>query len=542
MRKWQILEFDGHPYYAFVPEDESPIKEEAIPELNDWDELHIQPDSTLDEDDDYELTDYHDEEMSQELKCPTRFNGVEIQSKKSDDAVGELYHVELESGSIRLGKLNMVSRQLSTGSDEESRDFLGFNAAGDENETVGQVHHEPKEPDSNASGDESFAGKKILKCKLCSETFDSRIAFRKHVAWTHKRKVCILEDGVYICSVCDYRSTKKQAFAAHLQRKHETRSRKRPKQHQKPQSASDGQSGEFPCEVCSFVCRSKHSLQAHFVRKHTDRYEHECSFCPKKFKVKGDLTNHVRFHHKEKPVKCNVCGKTCLNSGSLYVHQKWAHFKPEFECPVCHRRMVTQENLEQHMLAQHEKREKIVCAECGKTFTKKDSFKRHMMVHSGARPFACFMCNKAFARKSQLRQHILIHTGKRPFVCDICGKSFTQKPGLICHRKTHPGPHPPLPVMRIEDIVREFTESVLKERAAAAADGSEERAMHEKQVVEMIELLEADDDEDGEEEEEDVEFEEVEGVVEYEIGATGHDEEAFLEDKVFAEAHEIVDD
>ncbi|KAH0566639.1 hypothetical protein KQX54_002772 [Cotesia glomerata] len=301
-----------------------------------------------------------------------------------------------------------------------------------------------------------------FRCTLCSETFPSKIAFRKHVAWTHKKKVCIQEDGAYVCAVCDYRTLKKNLFAAHLERKHETWPKK-------------GSSNvDFPCVVCGFKCRSKHSLQSHFIRKHTDTFEHQCKFCPKQFKVKGDLTNHVRFHHKEKPVNCTVCGKLCQNSGSLYVHQKWAHFKPKFECKICKRRMVTQENLEQHMLTQHEKREKIVCAECGKTFTKKDSFKRHMAVHTGSKPHNCPICNKAFARQSQLRQHVLIHTGKRPFVCDICGKAFTQKPGLICHRKTHPGSHPPLPAMPIADIVKEFTEGYLRGNGAHANDINED--------------------------------------------------------------------
>ncbi|XP_057337367.1 uncharacterized protein LOC130675605 isoform X1 [Microplitis mediator] len=298
-------------------------------------------------------------------------------------------------------------------------------------------------------------GTPALKCKACAETFTSAVAFRKHVAWTHKKKVYIQEDGAYICAVCDYRTLKKSLFAAHLERKHETWPKKGPS------------NLEFPCVVCGFKCRSKHSLQSHFIRKHTDTYEHQCKFCPKQFKVKGDLTNHVRFHHKEKPINCDVCGKLCQNTGSLYVHQKWAHYKPKFECAICKRRMVTQENLDQHMVTQHEKREKIVCAECGKTFTKKDSFKRHMAVHTGSKPHNCPICNKAFARQSQLRQHVLIHTGKRPFKCDICGKAFTQKPGLICHRKTHPGSHPPLPVMPIADLVKEFTAEYLMENGNA---------------------------------------------------------------------------
>ncbi|KAF7402640.1 hypothetical protein HZH66_004907 [Vespula vulgaris] len=493
MRKWQILEFDGKPYYAFVPEDDVPLPDEDIPE--ELEEI-VENEEELIKEGKEDENDLEDEQSNkaQKIEClyaeeslqydsmdekiyeeENIFNGNYEQKEEEmsikpivlngsngvdgRNPVGDLYQVKMQGSMVTIEKVfptdvNVKSNNTfqteetynKEAEDEEEVEYL-------ENEVVGSTN-DPASPTKSRKKTSNTA----LKCKLCSEMFNSAMSFRKHVAWTHKKKVCIQEDGAYICAVCDYRTLKKSLFAAHLERKHETWSRKRPN------------NLLFPCAACGFVCRSKHSLQSHFIRKHTDRYEHQCKFCPKKFKVKGDLTNHVRFHHKEKPLNCDVCGKLCQNSGSLYVHQKWAHYKPKYECHICKRRMVTQENLDQHLLMQHEKREKIVCAECGKTFTKKDSFKRHMAVHTGCKPHSCLICNKPFARRSQLRQHLLIHTGKRPFVCDICGKAFTQKPGLICHRKTHPGPHPPLPVMPIADIVKEFTEGYVQEINAREND------------------------------------------------------------------------
>ncbi|XP_014471772.1 PREDICTED: zinc finger and SCAN domain-containing protein 2-like isoform X2 [Dinoponera quadriceps] len=477
MKKWQILEFDGKPYYAFVPEEEdAPLPDEEVPEqvegeLEDENaNLEMKEELVFDDEVYYDSTEekpYDDEgnvfngdvdEREQDVK-PITLNGA------SEDDKTNLYQVKYQGNMVTLEKLTSAAQDhqvvVETAKETEeypTEEFYDYEVA--EVADIEYLDDEITDPcvDDDNGGDSKSPGKSsksdtgnALKCRVCSETFSSEISFRKHVAWTHKKKVCIKEDGAFICAVCDYRTLKKSLFAAHLERKHETWSRKRPN------------TMLFPCTACGFVCRSKHSLQSHFIRKHTDRYEHQCTFCTKKFKVKGDLTNHIRFHHKEKPVKCDVCGKLCLNSGSLYVHQKWAHFKPKYECHICKRRMVTQENLDQHLLTQHEKRDKIVCAECGKTFTKKDSFKRHMVVHTGCKPHSCLICNKPFARRSQLRQHLLIHTGKRPFICDICGKAFTQKPGLICHRKTHPGPHPPLPVMPIADFVKEFTEGYVQE-------------------------------------------------------------------------------
>lgn len=478
MKKWQILEFDGKPYYAFVPEGDTPLLDEDIPEqleeeveeeieemenrnLINIDDMKQECDLEAEEYDSTEEKSYNVESIfngsaveteNLEIK-PITLNGI---SEAVDDKMaGDLYQVKVEGSMVTIEKLASNTETDAKANEDQMEDLNDDEGEIEylEEEMVDVLNVPSVSPSNNASPTKTSAknSSEALKCKLCSETFDTVLSFRKHVAWTHKKKMCIKEDGAFICAVCGFRTVKKSSFAAHLERKHDTWSRKR------------SGNTKFPCDACGFVCRSKHSLQSHFTRKHTDNYEYQCNFCSKKFKVKGDLTNHIRFHHKEKPIKCDVCGKLCLNSGSLYVHQKWAHYKPKYECHICKRRMVTQENLDQHLLTQHEKRDKIVCAECGKTFSKKDSFKRHMVVHTGCKPHSCMICSKPFARRSQLRQHLLIHTGKRPFVCDICGKAFTQKPGLICHRKTHPGSHPPLPVMPIADIVKEFTDGYTQE-------------------------------------------------------------------------------
>ncbi|XP_046424748.1 gastrula zinc finger protein XlCGF58.1-like [Neodiprion fabricii] len=423
MQEWQIIEFDDKPCYAFLPAScfSETVSDKQLNEVDN--DINVaaeesyknEPVPGSENESELGLTENHESPIvSDEDRA--------LDKVENGRTIGDLYQVKMEGNTVTIEKLaENVTESINQDnelSEESNNQFFS--------------EHVTPLPDSII---------RSLKCKACSKTFDTEIAFRKHVAWTHKKKVCIEENGAYVCAVCDFRSSKKSSFIAHLERQHETRSKS---------------SLLFPCEACGFVCRSKHSLQSHFTRKHTDSYEYPCKFCSKKFKVKGDLTTHVRFHHKEKPTMCDLCGKSCRNSGSLYVHQKWAHYKPKFECHICKRRMVTQENLDQHLLLQHEKKERIMCAECGKTFNKKDSFKRHMSIHTGNKPHLCPICSKPFARRSQLRQHLLIHTGKRPFVCDICGKAFTQKPGLICHRKTHPGTHPPLPVMPIGDIVNDL--------------------------------------------------------------------------------------
>lgn len=278
-----------------------------------------------------------------------------------------------------------------------------------------------------------------IRCDLCDFT-----CTKKRTLYSHKRRH--KEDEVYACNECLFKTCKKSSLYSHIKRKH------------KEPRACDGDAQQpelFHCSQCDYKNKNKYELKVHVARKHSDDFKFSCETCGKKFKVKGDLTNHIRFSHREQPVICDVCGKTCLNSNSLYVHQKFAHYKAKYECQVCKRRMVSQENLNEHMLRQHERRENVVCEECGKTFSRNSRLKVHMRIHTGDKPYSCTVCNKAFARRTALKQHLLIHTGVRPYVCDICGKAFTQKPGLISHRKSHPGSHPPLPRVLIDHILND---------------------------------------------------------------------------------------
>ncbi|XP_076660508.1 uncharacterized protein LOC143363861 isoform X2 [Halictus rubicundus] len=279
------------------------------------------------------------------------------------------------------------------------------------------------------------------QCNLC----DFKCA-KKSTLYYHKRQHKAEDlNEIFSCNECDFKTMKKSSLYSHIKRKHRVA---------KP-CTPDGLPELFCCNQCDYKNKNKYELKIHVTRKHTDDFKFACETCGKKFKVKGDLTNHIRFSHKEQPVICDVCGKTCLNSNSLYVHQKFAHYKAKYECQICKRRMVTQENLNEHMIRQHEKRENVVCEECGKTFSRNSRLKVHMRIHTGVKPYTCTICSKSFARRTALKQHLLIHTGVRPYVCDICGKAFTQKPGLISHRKSHPGSHPPLPRVLIDHILND---------------------------------------------------------------------------------------
>jgi hypothetical protein len=94
-----------------------------------------------------------------------------------------------------------------------------------------------------------------------------------------------------------------------------------------------------------------------------NQFLHKCHICPKAFKRKFQLTEHMRTHTGNLPYKC---------------------------------------------------------PHCSKSFARKFSLKDHLNLHTGAKPYSCTLCQKAFARRVTLNVHIKAHTSSKVFKCEIC--------------------------------------------------------------------------------------------------------------------------
>ena len=87
---------------------------------------------------------------------------------------------------------------------------------------------------------------------------------------------------------------------------------------------------KYKCEVCKKTCASQQSLKRHIL-VHSDERNVECPDCDRKFKDKGDLSDHKwSAHTGVKHFACQHCPYRGATSSLLYHHKRQKH-KAEFE-------------------------------------------------------------------------------------------------------------------------------------------------------------------------------------------------------------------
>ncbi|XP_041867921.1 zinc finger protein 771-like [Melanotaenia boesemani] len=196
----------------------------------------------------------------------------------------------------------------------------------------------------------------------------------------------------------------------------------------------------FPCSYCGKRFSLKGNLNRH-IRDHTGERPFPCTDCDKSFKDSGSLTAHMRCHTGEQPYSCLFCGKNFSGRGNMTRHMRIHTGEKPFTCSVCNKSFHVKEHLSRH-IKYHTGEKPFTCSVCGKGCAQKTDLKKHMRVHTGEKPFSCSFCGKGCAEKGDLTKHMRVHTGEKPFSCNICGKSCAQKGSLKIHMRVHTGEKP----------------------------------------------------------------------------------------------------
>ncbi|XP_058066114.1 zinc finger protein 567-like [Anopheles bellator] len=248
-------------------------------------------------------------------------------------------------------------------------------------------------------------GEAIIKCPICEKKFRSRVKLVQH-------KEMHLNPDQFRCELC---AEVHQNIKDHMQNKHKERTfcceecgkrfpfQTRLKAHiRKMHTVKD-----VPCDQCDKAF-SKYTIEDHKRAVHGAGFI--CEHCPRKFKSRFQLDNHMEEHSvslRSTKVSCDVCGIVVRNKYNLTTHMKRMHME---HAPVS-------------------------CGSCGKEFKSKRNLDAHLTNVCTDRSFPCTICGKPFKKKIKLKEHMTTHTKSPLYQCPYCPKTFSFETQLYTHRK-----------------------------------------------------------------------------------------------------------
>ena len=186
--------------------------------------------------------------------------------------------------------------------------------------------------------------------------------------------------------------------------------------------------------MCAKSFSSKGNLTQH-MQQHTRQRPFNCPECGKWFFSMHNVNRHVDTVHKKlKPFNCRICGKSFGETGSCNKHIDSVHRKlKQFSCTKCGKSFARRENLDKHVTSIHKntkqkRRRSTQHAAQNKDKSKSRTFYKSYKGNSKGeiKPFSCLLCNKSFASKRTLTRHIDGFHQNQNSKCAMCLASFHQ--------------------------------------------------------------------------------------------------------------------
>ncbi|XP_062550142.1 zinc finger protein 30-like [Armigeres subalbatus] len=239
--------------------------------------------------------------------------------------------------------------------------------------------HDVRKPKSNA-------------CKKpgCSEVFQSRLEYVRHVKIAHK---------AYVCEICGHRCVSMAYLKNHVAR------------HLKK--------FEHLCPYCKRGHNTKADLRIHIQIMHLNTYSYRCETCAMTFRKKSSRDEHQLGHSNVYAFPCLQCDKKFKKPQFLKSHVSVVHEKNRVLCPHCNGQFVSRYKLNNHIEQAHGIQIRFVCDVCVQTFNSQDKLDSHRERHDKPHEMECPRCLVLFASNEMFKDHLCI-TYRDDYVC--CGR------------------------------------------------------------------------------------------------------------------------
>jgi len=140
---------------------------------------------------------------------------------------------------------------------------------------------------------------------------------------------------------------------------------------------------------------------------------------------------------------CRICWVSFTTKSHWFLHTKYFHFPPSFTCSHCPKAYKYKMDLKNHIRLKHSSLPpEYTCAQCSKAFRLVAQLNRHLRTKHNSQTYPCQYCEKKFKEKIYCRHHEELHDEDKDYFCSFCPLRFLKKPGYFRHMELiHPGEH-----------------------------------------------------------------------------------------------------
>lgn len=281
-------------------------------------------------------------------------------------------------------------------SDDDNDD--DYDPSGKKSKSKSKIGHNTTKQPSNtinvtADANSKFKAIKIntppvFLCMKCKNKFDTLADLKQHV---FQKNSCTTSQ--LTCNICNKTFETRKRLSAHA-KVHETKPR-------------------LVCDKCGKMYNSQFNLENHKSSQHGEYLDecqnvYKCRICNEKFDNRTDLYSHMKMHTKERinqELLCDTCGKCFSNPHNLKSHQKVHLDIRPFACEVCPKRFRTRLLLRQHLHVHTGIKVLDLLFFIGSVYLLLFDL-IGLQIVSPFQEFQCVHCLQLFAKQDSLRTHL----------------------------------------------------------------------------------------------------------------------------------------